>query len=341
MFSLKSVIRRTPLHRCVQSFQNQQSIEPSYLIDPEEVRIPVPFGEIAGKWWGPRDFRPVLAIHGWLDNAGTFDTLIPLLPQHASFLAIDLPGHGLSSRIPAGLSYQSMDHVYLIKRIVKHYGWERVSLLGHSMGSIISMVYAATFPGQVDLYIGLDCLKSHITEPAEIVRRLEDRIPKGLLADERNRDQAEPPSYTYEELVERLHQGSNRSVSKEVAPYLLNRNIAESSTQPGRFFFTRDSRLKFMHSVSVGWSQEMCLAMAKRMATMPYLFLKATDSPYYEDKKYFDQFVDVVRGVNPLFRLEYVEGGHHVHLSEANKVAPIVSSFLEQYWQRGSQSVVN
>lgn len=31
-------------------------------------------------------------LHGWMDNAGTFDTLIPLLPKELSYLSIDLPG---------------------------------------------------------------------------------------------------------------------------------------------------------------------------------------------------------------------------------------------------------
>lgn len=31
----------------------------------EEIRIPVPWGHIAGKWWGPKNKRPVVAYHGW------------------------------------------------------------------------------------------------------------------------------------------------------------------------------------------------------------------------------------------------------------------------------------
>lgn len=53
-----------------------------------------------GKWWGPRDKQPIIAIHGWQDNAGTFDPLIELLPTNLSILCIDLPGHGRSSHIP-------------------------------------------------------------------------------------------------------------------------------------------------------------------------------------------------------------------------------------------------
>src|SRR5690554_3355111 len=36
--------------------------------------------KIRAKVWGPDDARPVLSAHGWLDNAGTFDTLAPMLP---------------------------------------------------------------------------------------------------------------------------------------------------------------------------------------------------------------------------------------------------------------------
>lgn len=60
---------------------------------------------ISGKWWGPRTEQPIIAIHGWQDNAGTWDTLIPLLPESISVLAIDLPGHGLSSHYPKGHFY--------------------------------------------------------------------------------------------------------------------------------------------------------------------------------------------------------------------------------------------
>lgn len=31
----------------------------------EEIKIPVPWGELAGKWWGSKNQRPILCIHGW------------------------------------------------------------------------------------------------------------------------------------------------------------------------------------------------------------------------------------------------------------------------------------
>lgn len=44
----------------------------------------VPWGEMRGQVWGPSHGRPVLCLHGWADNSGSFNTLIPLLPKGIS-----------------------------------------------------------------------------------------------------------------------------------------------------------------------------------------------------------------------------------------------------------------
>lgn len=81
-----------------------------------------------GKWWGPMDQQPIVAIHGWQDNAGTFDKLIPLLPSNVAILAIDLPGHGLSSHLPSGQFYYVFwDGLVILRRLVKYYNWNKVS----------------------------------------------------------------------------------------------------------------------------------------------------------------------------------------------------------------------
>ena len=45
-----------------------------------EVTIPVPWGVIAGQDWGPVTGVPWLALHGWLDNAGSFLPLVSHFP---------------------------------------------------------------------------------------------------------------------------------------------------------------------------------------------------------------------------------------------------------------------
>ena len=56
--------------------------------------------KIAGLAWGQPDRTPLLALHGWLDNAASFAILAPMLDQYY-VVALDLTGHGLSACSPA------------------------------------------------------------------------------------------------------------------------------------------------------------------------------------------------------------------------------------------------
>lgn len=81
----------------------------------QELTVSVPWGKIAIKKW-PRLIqtfertevlppnhlnlkKPFVCCHGWLDNANSFDTMIPLIQERyplSEFYCIDFPGHGLS-----------------------------------------------------------------------------------------------------------------------------------------------------------------------------------------------------------------------------------------------------
>lgn len=76
--------------------------------------------------------------------------------------------------------------------------------------------------------------------------------------------------------------------------------------------------------------QEVTLEMVKRMQ-MPYLFIKATNSPYYEDKAYFRETIQAMRKHNPNFEWHLVEGTHHLHLTHPNSISKIVTNFIDKH----------
>ena len=61
---------------------------------------------IAGLAWGNPDNPPLLALHGWLDNANSFALLAPAL-EDFYVVALDLTGHGQSSRRSEDATYQN------------------------------------------------------------------------------------------------------------------------------------------------------------------------------------------------------------------------------------------
>jgi pimeloyl-ACP methyl ester carboxylesterase len=124
----------------------------------------------------------ILALHGWMDNSASFHYLAPHLVHKlggkAEIVAIDLPGHGLSSHKSLdGPPTLLSEGVYYIAEALDQLGWTTgddpqkaskhlrdandgdgggVTLIGHSMGGGLGLVYAAAFPEHVDKLVLLD-----------------------------------------------------------------------------------------------------------------------------------------------------------------------------------------
>ena len=114
----------------------------SSLWEAEELRFKLPDGvTVAAKAWGPEDAdERIIAVHGFLDNAATFDRLVPLLLSQSvrnhnlsmRIVAIDLSGHGKSSHRLVQYSYDNSWIIEVIT-VADALGWDRFGLIGHSM----------------------------------------------------------------------------------------------------------------------------------------------------------------------------------------------------------------
>ena len=60
---------------------------------------------LAAKEWGMPGATPVIALHGWLDNANTFDRMLPFM-DNLHVIALDLAGHGRSDFRSADSGYE-------------------------------------------------------------------------------------------------------------------------------------------------------------------------------------------------------------------------------------------
>ena len=139
----------------------------------EELRIPLRHLSLAAKAWGHADDPPILALHGWLDNAGSFDRLAPLL-RGRRVIALDLAGHGRSDHRPPGNWYPYVDFLDDLGEVVRSFGWPTVDLLGHSLGATLVSMFAALCPdrvGRLLLIEGLGPLTLAVDKTCEQLRR--------------------------------------------------------------------------------------------------------------------------------------------------------------------------
>lgn len=264
----------------------------------------------------------MLCIHGWQDNANTFCTLIPHLPSQYSYLSIDLPGHGLSSHFPNGFFYSYNENVICLRRIQNHFGWPRVSLMGHSYGANCSFLFSSYFPKEVDIFIAIDSLKPLSVNAPKEIKSVGDKIEKLLQYDSLTQESS--PLYSKEDLIKRWVKGSHGSLTPETCEILINRGATK---QNGLYRLLRDNRVK--KSVGTYLSQDENLKLAKSIKCN-VLYLKAKEAPYFENKENVLNVKKIIKENANYFEHHNLPGTHHLHLNTPEVVAPIINAFIEK-----------
>ena len=104
--------------------------------------------------WGNEAAPPLILVHGGRDHCRSWDLIARSLQPHFHVLAPDLRGHG-DSDWTKGSSYALSDYVYDLSRLVRSMA-RPVAMIGHSMGGMVGLIYAGTFPDQVSALVVID-----------------------------------------------------------------------------------------------------------------------------------------------------------------------------------------
>ena len=99
--------------------------------------------------WGQAGAPPVVMVHGLTGNAHAFDDLAPHFLPRYHVVSVDVRGRG-DSDWAAGADYSNDAYVADLEGLRQALGFERMSLVGTSMGGRISLTYAGTYPDRVE-----------------------------------------------------------------------------------------------------------------------------------------------------------------------------------------------
>lgn len=286
---------------------------------------------ITGKWWGKKDITPVVGLHGFEDNAGTFDRLAPLLDV-PGFLALDAPGHGKSSHFPRGMVYHFPDFVFTLRRLVLNAGWQKISIVGHSFGSAMGHIYSSLYPLDVEKFVSLDCARTVMattgSRGATGLALLRKISQNSLKAD--GDVSKVPPAYSAEHILDAFCKATLGSVSKEHAQPLLQRGITAHPSKPDHFYFTRDPKLRYAEfnrpnlEILEESAQNIKCHVITILGTEGFVKMMADLVP----GKAFFRMEELIKNSAASYRRFDVEGSHHVHLNNPERVAPLINKFL-------------
>ena len=91
---------------------------------------------------------PVMMLHGLTQQAHIFDAVAEPLSESCHVYCLDIRGRGETEWGPAD-GYHLANYVDDLEAVRAALGLERFALVGTSLGGLISIVYAARFPGRV------------------------------------------------------------------------------------------------------------------------------------------------------------------------------------------------
>ncbi len=101
------------------------------------------------------DGQPLVLLHGLTANAHAFDGLIKAgLSPAFDIYCIDLRGRGKSGKPETG--YSIRDHALDVLGLIEELPAERVTLVGHSFGALVSVYLAHQFPDRVEKVVMMD-----------------------------------------------------------------------------------------------------------------------------------------------------------------------------------------
>jgi pimeloyl-ACP methyl ester carboxylesterase len=252
---------------------------------------------------------PILAIHGWLDNAASFIPLMNELPEF-NWTAIDLPGHGNSYHRPEHCHYHFIDWISDLISIIKvKYNNEPVIIVGHSLGGMLATVLAGVYPELVKKLVVIDAvgLVTQSEDATDIRKALDSRVVQSK--------KRKTKHISFETAVKaRANAGDIKSSSAEL---LVTRIIME--TNDG-FLWKTDQRLRTSSPVRLSEQQSISIIQHIKAPTLLCIAKDGYEMVKVGYKKYKVYYPNLIK--------KEVLGSHHCHMDEPIDIAIKIKCFI-------------
>ncbi|WP_411852663.1 alpha/beta fold hydrolase [Stenotrophomonas sp. LGBM10] len=253
----------------------------------------------------------VLALHGWLDNAASFVPLAAQLPG-LDLVAIDLPGHGHSAHLPPGTQYNTPGAICHVLDVADALGWDRFTLIGHSMGAGIASLTAAAAPERVQRLVAIEALGGLRGPENETAQRLREHVRAARALPGRN-------LRVFPDLSTPIRaRMMTNQLSEPCARLLVERGV---KAVDGGYSWCSDPRLMLPTAMRLSEAQIDDLLAAIECPTQ---VIYATPAQSYYPEPLRSQRIALLRDG----RLAVFPGTHHLHMEHPQQIGDVIRGFL-------------
>lgn len=278
---------------------------------------------IVFKSWGEKNDSPVLALHGWLDNADSFDLIAPEIAKNHYVIAPDLPGHGESAHRGENSTYYLWEFAVDLLRIISANRWEKVTLLAHSMGTGIASIVASTIPKKIDKIVFIDGLGAPfvLTEGDALKHFKQSYKQREMLRklDVKNVSAGLPVFTSMNDAIEDRMNSRVSPLTRGASKVLTHRSI---KTTLNGLAWRYDQRLVLpeYHRFTEDQAQSFLAGIQ-----CPTLVILGKTGLFTEDFPRSGRLEKIKEK-----ELHWFNGGHHLHLEEEHpEIAQTISQFLK------------
>jgi pimeloyl-ACP methyl ester carboxylesterase len=268
--------------------------------------------------WGNEGAPPLLMVHGGRDHCRNWDWVAEALKDDYHIIAPDLRGHG-DSEWAVGGSYALGDFVYDIAQLLRQRQPGPVSILSHSFGGAVSLLYAGAFP---ELVSRLVVIEGIIMSPSQFEQLrsapLKQRMG-GWIEQLRGLSARLPRKYkSLDEAIQRMRD-ENPHLSPERARHLTIHGVNQN--EDGTFSWKFDNYVRAF--APYGFSAEEITGLWSEI-TCPTMLVHGADSFLTDPQNngalsYFKNATTVTIG----------EAGHWAHHDRLEEFLGHVRPFLK------------
>lgn len=260
----------------------------------------------------------LILLHGWLDNAGSFDVLAPLLIRSnrgiQACIALDLAGHGQSDHRGDFLPYTLWDDALDVCAFIKGLGLQSAVLVGHSRGAMVASLAASVLEDQVSHLLLLDGAWPEPQRESDIAITLKKALNQRL---------SEPKKATRfpsrSKAIE-ARAKSRFSVSMAAAELLAERGLV---MEKGAYLWQADQKLHLLGGVKL--SLKALQMLSQNISANVHLWVAEQGVLLGETAK------PMLHSIFPQLNVHDIEGNHHFHMDDAivNLLADEILQVLE------------